>query len=91
MRATATRDNDRASRETITKQPMSMLGNDFCDACHGPGLPHVSHAYVLVQLPSGRLALCYHHANLYQGKIEDLGGVLLVDERYQLLGHTTKA
>jgi hypothetical protein len=71
-------------RQVGVQWPPSPLDTEFCDACHAPGQHRISRAYVLFQLPTGRLALCHHHANLYRKRLETLGAVILVDDRERL-------
>jgi hypothetical protein len=70
--------------EAVHEWPPSPLDKEYCDACHAPGMPNISRAYVLYQLPSGRLALCHHHANLWGSQLATLGAVIVVDDRERL-------
>jgi hypothetical protein len=65
--------------------PPSVLDKEFCDACHAPGMPHISRAYVLYQLATGQLALCQHHANTWGVQLEALGAVIVADDRERLV------
>jgi len=64
--------------------PPSALDHEFCDACHGPANPHISQAYVLYQLRTGRLALCQHHARTWGEQLAALDAVILADDRDRL-------
>jgi len=75
--------------EAIEEWPPSILDKEYCDACHAPGMPNISRAYVLYQLPTGRLALCHHHANLWGKHLHELGAVIVVDDRERLYPRQT--
>ncbi len=82
--ATSTKWVHHPSEQAAAVAEVSALEKEYCDACHAPGVEHISRAYVLVQLPTGSLTLCYHHANAYQARLEELGGVIVLDERHHL-------
>jgi hypothetical protein len=73
----------------IEEWPPSVLDKEYCDACHAPGITNISRAYVLYQLPTGRLALCHHHANLWDKQLQTLGAVIVVDDRERLYPRQT--
>jgi len=64
-----------------------------CEAC-----PHTDHvgkpwglrSYMFFYFKDGLLAYCKHHGEIFQEKLEEAGGILVMDTRYLLIENRLK-